>query len=195
MPDYTSKERIESKTTPGVFLTFIRMVEGHRVELRKRAAPISSKIGPLARRIESSQKDIQQLKKLNLDDQQKAKLVELQMAIEEMMEQADVIHQTELEPIWVKWGLLKIEGDITIDGEPATPDNIAFGPTELYGEIVTNIRERLGLSSDAIKNSSSPTTSTEPEGGQIDSTIAESAGIPETSSTPDATATAISQAA
>jgi hypothetical protein len=192
--DYTSQERVESKAMKGVFLTYIKMVEGHRLELRRRAASVSSKITPLARQIQASDKQLQLLKG-SADQAQLAKLMELQLAVEQMMEQADLIHQTELEPIWVRWGLLKIEADFTIDGAAPTPENIAYGPTELYTEIVESIRERLGLSSEAIKNSSSPITLTAPGDGMTGDSTAESAATPETNSTPQETVIATSQAA
>jgi hypothetical protein len=193
--DYTSEERIESKAMPGIYLTFIKMVEGHRLELRRRAAGISAKLNPLARRINSSDQQLKEIQKRVLDDAQSARVAELQLKIDEMAEQADLIHQTELQPIWIRWGLLKVEGDLTINGEPPTAENIAFGPPKLYAEIVEIIRERLGLSSGEIKNSSSPITSTAPEDGATSDTTAESAKTPETASTPEETALVTTQAA
>jgi hypothetical protein len=193
--DYASQERIESKAIPGVFLTFIKMVEGHRLELRRRAAAINAKIQPLARRMQITDKQAQEMEASNLDEAQRAKLTELRLAIDEMVEQANLIHQTELEPVWVQWGLLKIEGDLTINGAPPTAENIAFGPPELYREILATIMERLGLQADAIKNSSSPITSTAPADGATGDTTAESAKTQEIVSIPKETALATSQAA
>lgn len=192
--DYTSQERIESKVMPGIFFTLVKMVEGHRLELRRRAAAISAKISPLARRIEAGDQELKKIAATN-DPAIAAKVAELQQKINEMVEQADMIHQTELEPIWIRWGLLKVEGDITINGEPPTADNLAFGPPDLYLEVLNLIRERLGISPAAIKNSSSPTTSIAQEDGTTGDTTADSAKTPETGSTPQETALVTTQAA
>lgn len=52
----------------------------------------------------------------------------------------------DINPIWIREGVVSIEG-LTIDGEPATADNLCeFGPPDLVGEILQAIR-RWGLAS------------------------------------------------
>lgn len=74
---------------------------------------------------------------------------------------------------YVAWGLLSIEG-LVLNGNhtPTVAEVIEHGPTELFGEIHARIEENLGLSREQSGNSPSPTTSSTPGVGEIQTTSA-----------------------
>ncbi len=62
----------------------------------------------------------------------------------------------EIDRIYLRWGLRKIEG-LAIDGEEATPEElIEKGPEGLVAEILRAIRREAGLSEEERKNCESP---------------------------------------
>lgn len=204
--DHQTTEVIESKALPGIRFTLVRMVEGHRIELRKRSAAVTRKMRPLVVELGKLQQRSAKLMprademgQVPAEVQQTPELEEIQDRYSELMEQIDFIEQTELEPIWISWALLSIDGEelvegqqaskLTIGGEPINATNVAFGPPALYNEIIAAIRKRIGLQPAAAKNSSSLTTLPESEGGTKSDTTAASADAPDSTELAIATST------
>jgi hypothetical protein len=58
----------------------------------------------------------------------------------------------EIDQLYLQWGLQSVNG-LTIDGEPATPQNLwQAGPEALTREIIAAIRSAAGLTEDERKN-------------------------------------------
>ena len=58
----------------------------------------------------------------------------------------------EIDRLYVRWGLLEIEG-LTIDGAPATPDSLAqAGPEDFFREALQAVKQQCGLSEAERKN-------------------------------------------
>jgi hypothetical protein len=58
----------------------------------------------------------------------------------------------ELEQLYVRWGLVRMEG-LKIDGEPATVEAlIERGPEALVREVAARVRHELGLTEEERKN-------------------------------------------
>jgi hypothetical protein len=120
--DYESERTIESTAEPGVRFTIARMSFGRRMELIRR-------IRDLAGRAEH----------LRAGDDSNEKLEAALLA-------------TEVERLYLTWGLLKVDG-LTIDGQPATPESIiARGPEGLCREMASAIRAECGLTEEEQKN-------------------------------------------
>lgn len=106
-----------------------------------------------------------------LSDEQLAEIRISTLDLEDSREELNVeyekirlIEESEIFPLWVKWGLVSVEG-LLIDGQPVTADSISYGPSELYNEIVRAIESEIGLTQAELKNSASPSTSDGAEGG------------------------------
>ena len=120
--DYESTLTVESRNIPGVRYTIARMSFGRRIELGRRVRELSKRI-------------------------------DFHEAGQEIQDRIETgILASEIERVYLEWGLLKIEG-LTIDGEPATAAAIAErGPEGLAREITGAIRQQCGLSEDERKN-------------------------------------------
>ena len=180
--EYTNTERIESKLFPGVAFVFYKMIEERRIELRRLAADLSSKLRKLATQ---TRKLEYEFAKTDLSDDQKEDLMEQQ---DLAMNETQSVLITELYPLYIKWGIQSVEG-LTVNGEACTaPEGLKWGPEKLYHEALGLVQERMGLTEKQIKNLSSLTTSTEPEGGETSDTIAPIAETQPTDSIASATA-------
>lgn len=59
---------------------------------------------------------------------------------------------SEIDELYLRWGLIRIEG-LELDGEPATPERlIEAGPEELCREALAAIKREYGLSEEERKN-------------------------------------------
>lgn len=164
---YASKERIESKTCPGVAFTVRRLTGDRRVELslkladaydklgdlRREAARVAVKVKPLVDQAHAAIKagDADALKALN-GNSDVIEAARLHLRITS-------VERDEILPVCVRALLHSVEG-LEIDGKPATPQaTVEDGPPELYNEIAQVVQRELGLSEDEQGNSASPTTS------------------------------------
>ena len=120
--DYDSVLWIASTATPGVRFAIHRVSFGRRMELSRQIRELS----------------------------RKAEFLEAGTELHEKIE-ANILAQ-EIDALYLRWGLLNVEG-LTIDGEPATTERLfEQGPEELVREIVTSIRAQCGLSEAERKN-------------------------------------------
>ena len=119
---YESTLRVASATHPGVAFTVYRMSFGRRTEL-------TTSIREMSR---------------------KGEFLEAGNDFAEQVE-ANLL-ACEIEKMYLRWGLVSIEG-LTIDGEAASVDLlIDRGPEDLAKEIVTAVRAQCGLSEEERKN-------------------------------------------
>jgi hypothetical protein len=166
--DYENTERIESKVAPGVVIVYYKAIEERRIELRRQAADIAAKFRSLNAEVRKLQYE---WAKPDIDEPTKEDLMVRQ---ENVLEQQHTIMITELNPLYLRWGIKAVEG-LKVNGvEIKTPDALLHGPGELYAETIKTIHDRLGLNDDQIKNLSSPTTSTGQAGGKTSDTTAPS---------------------
>jgi hypothetical protein len=122
---YESVLSIDSSAAPGVRFTIHRVSFGRRMELSRRVRDLS----------------------------RKAQFLEAGTELHEKIE-ANILAQ-EIDAMYLRWGLVTIEG-LTIDGAPATTERLfEHGPEELVREVVSSIKIQCGLSEAERKNSSS----------------------------------------
>ncbi|MBL8292385.1 MAG: hypothetical protein JNN08_11145 [Bryobacterales bacterium] len=120
--EYTSQAEHQSITLPGVRYKVARMSLGRRIELAKR------------------------LREIGL----RGAFHAAGSGIEDQIE-ASIAHH-EIDRIYLKWGLVGIEG-LSIDGCEAGPDTlIESGPEPLVAEILAAIRKESNLSEEERKN-------------------------------------------
>ena len=119
---YESVISIESKAVRGVRFTIHRVSFGRRMDLSRRVRELS----------------------------RKAEFLEAGTEMHEKIE-ASILAQ-EIDAMYLRWGLLSIEG-LIIDGEPATAVRLLErGPEALTREVVSAIKEQCGLSEPERKN-------------------------------------------
>lgn len=119
---YESTLSVPSSTIPGVVLTVRRVSVARRIELLR-------KLRDLTKRVEFYQAGAQ------LDDKLEASIA-----------------SSEVESLYITWGVTVIEG-LSIDGIEATPEAlIERGPESLAREAATLVRSQLGLSEEERKN-------------------------------------------
>jgi hypothetical protein len=119
---YESVITVPSKTIPGVAFVLNRVSFGRRMELSRQVREIS----------------------------RRGEFLEAGSQLQEKIE-ANILAQ-EVDAMYLRWGLVSIEG-LEIDGEPATAGQlIEKGPEELTREIVGTIKEQCGLSDTERKN-------------------------------------------
>jgi hypothetical protein len=119
---YESVVRVDSKAIQGVVFLINRISFGRRMELSRQVRALS----------------------------QKSEFLEAGSQLQEKIE-ASILSQ-EIDTLYLRWGLVAIEG-LTIDGEPAITDQlIDKGPEELTREIVGAIKDQCGLSEAERKN-------------------------------------------
>ena len=119
---YESEKIVESKGAAGVRFRVARISFGRRMELMR-------EVRELARHKE---------------------FLENGHSAEEQMDAA--LLQGEIDRLFVKWGLLGIEG-LSLDGAPATPESLSeAGPEGLFREALEAVRAEVGLTQDERKN-------------------------------------------
>lgn len=179
MYDFNPEETIESAVCPGVKFTIRKPTVGKRAQLAQMTAAASKRY----------QEKISGIDKLRLPDKKKLKVMRDGIEVEEeifqysdqdkaveLSTEATIVQLTELDPIYVRWGLSSISG-FSINGEEVTqkdPGDIMLqsGPEDLVYEITNAIKKRLGMTVDDQKNSKSPTTSPAVDGEIIRTTTA-----------------------
>jgi hypothetical protein len=88
------------------------------------------------------------------------------------MKDLEEFRQCEIQPVYIRWGIAKIEG-LVIDGQEATIETLlSDGPDDLADEIFAQIEGRAELSASETKNSESPTTSSAADGTAMTATAA-----------------------
>ncbi len=123
--NYESELRQESAAMPGVRYTIRRVSFGRRAELVRQAREITGRM----------------------------EFLEAAPDKRDVVEKMDAnLLANELEQLYLRWGLAKIEG-LRIDGEEATVESlIERGPEALAREIAAAVRGQLGLSEEERKN-------------------------------------------
>ncbi|HLH00339.1 MAG TPA: hypothetical protein VKX49_28800 [Bryobacteraceae bacterium] len=120
---YESVVNIRSQAMPAVLFSIHRISFGRRMELARQVRELS----------------------------QKAEFLQAGTELQDKID-ANLLKQ-EIEAIYIRWGLVRIDG-LKIDGEPATAERlIEKGPEELTREVVTAIKAQCGLSEEERKNS------------------------------------------
>ncbi len=150
MPNLKSKEVYESNSVDGASFVLYRVTEPRRAAFRTTLVVLQEKIRVAVEEQEA-------IDKLAKESQDRNRWNELEEQIHVVSDQMNAT--------WVKWGLHSI--DLTIDDVPVTPDNfVELAPKALFDEVHAKIRERTALGGAEIKNSKSPSTSSDP----VDST-------------------------
>ena len=120
--NYESTVAVKSTNVPGVTFTVSRMSFGRRMELFRLIREIAANLAYL-----DASSDFR--------EQVEATLLE-----------------QEIENLYLRWGLVKIDG-LSIDGEPATTELLLErGPDELAREIAASIKTQCGLTEVERKN-------------------------------------------
>lgn len=145
---YDTTRRQESELFPGVVFFMHKMTEGRRLELRSMLAAAN-------RRIREILREQALIEKTDEDNRDTAKWLELN-------DEFDGIMMEQMNPVWIKWGLKKIEGLENDRDEPLTVEQWKEWPSALVNEVVQAIKAEAELNGQERKNSGSPTTS----GGQ-----------------------------
>lgn len=174
MPNFTTTISHDSATTPGVKFVVRRMTEGTRRQLRLRLASAFAKL----RAIDADRDDMIEDAAARLGKTIDAVFVselsrDERRRLQEFVESAELIRDTEIHPVYVDAGLISIEG-LTIDDAPATTaaDLARVPGGELYREVLAAVKAAAGLASETRPNSASPSTSGAVEGGEIAGSIA-----------------------
>jgi hypothetical protein len=119
---YESVITTQSAAMPGVAFVINRISFGRRMELSRLVREISKK----------------------------AEFLEAGTDLQERIEAGVLAH--EVDAMYLRWGLVSVEG-LTIDGVPAASEHlIDKGPEELTQEIVAAIKAQCGLSENERKN-------------------------------------------
>jgi hypothetical protein len=120
---YDSVLVIASQSAPGVKFAIYRMSFGRRMDLSRRVRELT----------------------------RRAEVLEAGSDLHEKIE-ANIVAQ-EIDAMYLRWGLVKVEG-LRIDGDVATTTDrlLASGPEELTREVVGAIKQQCGLSDAERKN-------------------------------------------
>ncbi len=207
MKKYIKTVTIETKLTDpgfqGVSFTLRRFSHGIRTRLRMELAPALHQIREVTERIQlevdrnnlgepetpDASLELQGAKMLdpNPEDTPAAttstvrKFTDEQIhAIDRMNDLAreiDIINAIHVDPVYLKYGLVSVNGITDDNDKPFTPNSLYDeGPEELCQEIVAAIKELSGVAPRSDRaNLESPTTFGAAEGGQMSDTIAPSA--------------------
>jgi signal recognition particle subunit SEC65 len=172
--------RKESQKYPGVFYTLKKMSEGRRVALRLLIAEPTAEIRSILR-------EMRHIEEQYPDFKERPEHATQQMF--DLADRMDGITISKIDPFWLRWGLKELEG-LEIDDQPADAELlISDGPPGLFEEIVEAIKVLAQLNGEEEKNSESPTTSGEQEGGTTKNTSAEAASNSDTTETATAEST------
>lgn len=200
MVKYSSTRVFESRLYPGVKVKLNKMSDSRRQELLRALAPTKEKAREFARkfheldskRVPANNED--GTPKMDTDTGAQIREFPDKALAEEMTYFLDdllAFKQSEVYPVYIRWGLASIEG-LEIDDKPATVESLLdLGPDDLVEEILREIEGRSELTADADRNLDLPTTSQGPEVEATSPTTATTANLPEPSQ-PE-TALAISQ--
>jgi len=127
-----------------------RMTENRRVKLRLMLADGRAKMNDVMRQIE-------EIRKQPEEQQSSAELMSLNDVFEDVV-------STNINPVWIKWGLARVSG-LIVDGRELGVEDFLDFPSELYREIVNTVQRNAEMSGEEEKNSASPIIS----GGQVQS--------------------------
>ncbi|MCZ2076797.1 MAG: hypothetical protein HUU41_08805 [Bryobacteraceae bacterium] len=119
---YSSEVTIPSQAIPGVTFTIRRMSFGRRIELTRMVRELTVRM----------------------------EFLEAGQDLRDKIEAAFVAN--EVDAVYLRWGLLRVEG-LEIDGNTATPElAIAAGPEALVREILIAVKHECALTEDEAKN-------------------------------------------
>jgi len=119
---YSSEVTIPSQTIPGVKFSIRRMSFGRRIELTRTIRELTGRM----------------------------EFLEAGEDLKDKIEAAFVAN--EVDAVYLRWGLLRVEG-LEIDGNTATPElAIAAGPEALVREILSAVKRECALTEDEVKN-------------------------------------------
>lgn len=178
---YESTRAFESRTCPGVRITLKKWSDQRRTELysitaeaRKRQREIIMQGAALNERRAPVLED-DGSKRINIYSGEVVKeftneidRTEFNLWVNDLEE----FRHRELCPVYVRWGVAKIEG-LVIDGQDATVDTLlSDGPRDLADEIFAELEGRVELSAVETKNSESPTISSAADGTAMTTTAA-----------------------
>ncbi|MCC6591608.1 MAG: hypothetical protein IT168_33285 [Bryobacterales bacterium] len=186
--NYSSKERIESKTCQGVVFVIRKLTEGRRIELSLALAETYDKLHLLRR---EAAKVATRAKSLlaEADAARIAGDINKLAEINNHPDTLETIHawkkyynfeRDSIWPVYCKMLLHSVEG-LEVDDNPAPPEMaIKDGPPELYEEILAAVKKQLGLTEEEQGNSESPITSNALGDGRVTTTSAEPVNSGET---------------
>lgn len=141
---FDSHVKVTSEKCAGVTLVINKRTEGRRIQLRLDMAPIQEKMESVLERLRSLPEPPE-----SGDDTRTAEQKKQYAAV---VAEYFRVQEDEIQPAWVKWGLVRVEG-LTVDGREVTsPDEfIELAPPELYAEAVEAIKASLGLTAEQKK--------------------------------------------
>jgi hypothetical protein len=168
--NFSSNKTVVSASHPEVSFT-VRVLS--KLERTKRDAAL------LKARFDAA-KLLQQLKSLMDGDGKDAKIREgYELEASEVEVQMNQILESDIKPTVIRHGLISVDG-FSVDGrEVIRPDEFAnVAPEDLFEEAYDACQEAAGLTEEALKNSSSPTTSAGAEPVEASNTTASSVSAP-----------------
>lgn len=139
----------ELATAPGASVVLHKLTEGRRMKLRALIGEYLAKIRAVGAEIDvllaapEDQRDF--------------------LAVMTKQDEMDRIQHDSIDPAWIKWGVAAVRGLVVEDVEMGV-DQLFDWPSDVYAEVLELVRESASMSENARKNSSSPTTSSEPGG-------------------------------
>ncbi len=207
---------VESQKFPGVKFTVHRMGISRRTEIEFKTADMRAKqreiqqaLGPLFKADEAEDEKIRAIieRAEAAPAPESAAILDEIKPIEEALaakthslernrlEEQSRIAQRQIEPVWVKAGLVSLDG-ITVAGQAMTADQLCdFGPRELFAEIYQAVFNEAYLSQAELKNLPSRIISGQRDLTENATTIVQSAEAQPVDGTPSATVVNFSQAA
>ena len=153
--NFSTTKTVNSVKLPGVVFQLRKMTERRRLKLMLSTGPINAEI----------REKIEQQR--NLREQTPPPIAQ----ILQLDADINVLVTEKLNPAKIAWGVAGISG-LSLDGEPATMDNLLDWPSDLIEEIIELIDGGTALNEVEQKNSASPTTSGAQTGGRENSTSA-----------------------
>ena len=166
---YSSTRRIDSSKYPGVVYTLRKPNEKRRAELMRSLSSLLDKERDMQRRFAAIQERQTVVKNEDgtekIDPETCEAVKEFKnpddiKAITDVVQELNDFRVLEVNPIYLRWGLSKIE-DLEIDGRPANIDDLLGddAPEGLVEEILDALQGKTDLSPELKKRSESASTS------------------------------------
>lgn len=168
MVSFASKVPIDSVSVPGVRFTVRRISQAVRarrdleiIEPQIRIAELSERIRILREPYGSKE-----------DEPVKEMPIDIRVEVTKLDREMGALINGQIKPASIRLGVVAIEG-AQYDGEPGNVERLLeYGPDELIEEIWVAVQQHFGLPVDQLKNSQSPSISTDPERGGENCTTA-----------------------
>jgi hypothetical protein len=151
---FHSVRQVASEKCPGVTFSVRVLTQGQQVELLKLMEPFQERL------LQSQKESIELMARVRGNGAEtngapKGAPVKVDAQLfadqEASRIKADYLVDLELNPIWMKWGLVSLEG-LEDDGGPVPVEEPSRFPPDLYKEILAEIHKERGLTPDQIKN-------------------------------------------